>query len=280
MKKKEIMKEILVLLFPLIKLGKVNKPVNAKIAKLENGVKVFSYMSGYESLDISVAEEFLNKTFEARKTLEDKAKTNVFGVTIAVSLIIGLSQVFYSNVFSTSFHRVLIIILAFYSLISMILATILSLMILGVFNRVYDLYPSDKSLASNSEKLESIAVNAELNMNYNIKRNNYLYASYGLITNFLLSLSVLFLIVVIPYDGSTKATLQRIHDLQINIYEEVTKLKGLQETQGHLLSGVERKVQSLEDKLLSQMDRIKQIEETDKELLPKIKSTHPQKTKE
>jgi len=236
MKKKEIITEILALLFPLIILRKVNKPVNAKIAKLENGVKVFSYMSGYESLDISVAEEFLNKTFEARKTLEEKAKTNVFGVTISVSLIIGLSQIFYGNVFSTSFHRVLIIILAFYSLTSMILATILSLMILGVFNRVYDLYPFDKSLTSNSEKLDAIAVNAELNMNYNIKRNNYLYASYCLITNFLLSLSVLFLIVIIPYNSSTKDSLQRIHDSQINIYKEVTKLKDLQKTQGDLLT--------------------------------------------
>jgi hypothetical protein len=280
MKKKEVITEILVLLFPLVKLKKVNNLVNAKIAKLENGVKVFSYMSGYESLDISVAEEFLNKTFEARKTLEDKAKTNVLGVTIAVSLIIGLSQVFYSNFPSSSLHRVLTIILAFYSLTSMILATILSLMILGKFNKVYDLYPSDKSLASNSEKLEAIAVNAELNMNYNIKRNNYLYASYGLITNFLLSLSVLFLIVAIPYDGSTKATIQRIQDSQIDIYKEVTKLKGLQETQSHLLTGIEHKVQSLEDKLLLQMDRIKRIEEADKEVLRKIKSTRQQKAKE
>lgn len=276
---KDLIKEILILLFPLVELRKANKIVDAKIKKLENGDKVFSYMSGYETLDISVAEEFLNKTFEARKILEDKAKTNVFGVTISVSLIIGLSQVFYNNFSSNSFLRNLTVFLAFYSIASMILATILSLLILGKFNKIYDLYPSDKSLSSDSKKLDAIAVNAELNMFYNVKRNNYLYSSYGLIINFLLSLSILFLVVVITNYGNTKVTLQKIQESQINIYEEIYKLKGLQETQSHLVNDIESKVQSSQNKLTLQMEQIRRLEESNEEVLKKIDSLSSEKSK-
>jgi hypothetical protein len=281
-KTKGAITEILLLLTPLslVRLRKVDKRVDEKINGLINGDnKDFSYMSGYETLDTSVAEEFLNKTFEARKSLEDKAKTNVFGVTIAVSLMIGLSQVFYNNFPSNLFLRVLTIILAFYSLTSMVLATILSLMVLGRLNRVYDLNPSDKSLVSNFEKLRAIAINAELNMNYNIKRHNYLYSSYGLITTFLLSLSILFLLVVIPYHGNTTVTLQKIQDSQNDMYKEVYKINGLQQTQNHLLTDIERKVRSLENELTLQMDRIKRIEEADKEALKKIKDLSKQNDK-
>lgn len=281
-KTKGAIAEILLLLTPLslVKLRKADKRVDEKINGLINGDnKDFSYMSGYETLDISAAEEFLNKTFEARKSLEDKAKTNVFGVTIAVSLMIGLSQVFYNNFPSNLFLRVLTIILAFYSLTSMVLATILSLMVLGRLNRVYDLNPSDKSLVSNFEKLRAIAINAELNMNYNIKRHNYLYSSYGLITTFLLSLSILFLLVVIPYHGNTTVTLQKIQDSQNDMYKEVYKINGFQQTQNHLLTDIERKVQSLENELTLQMDRIRRIEEADKEALKKIKGLSKQNDK-
>jgi len=280
-KTKDSILEILLLLSPLnlVRLKKVDKLVDEKINRLVNGDKVFSYMSGYETLDIPVAEEFLNKTFEARKSLEDKAKTNVFGVTIAVSLMIGLSQVFYNNFPSNLFLRVLTIILAFYSLTSMVLATILSLMVLGKLNRVYDLNPSDKSLTLISEKLATIAINAELNMNYNIKRNNYLYSSYGLITTFLLSLSILFLLVVIPYHGNTGVTLQKIHDSQNDIHKEMYKINELQQTQNHLLSDIENKVQSSENKLTLQMDRISKIEEDNRKMLKEMESLSKQKKK-
>jgi len=188
---RELLAEIFILLFPLIELRKANKLVEVKIEKLKKGEKNFSYMAGYESLAISEAEVFLTKTFEARKTLEDKAKTNILGVTISVSLIIGLSQVFHNNFPSNSLLRYVTVLLAFYSVTSIILSTILSLKILGKFNIVYDLSPTDKSLASDSEKLDAIAVNAELNMYYNLKRNSYLYSSYILIIHFLIILSIL-----------------------------------------------------------------------------------------
>lgn len=260
-KKWELISEIYELLFPLRKLIKAEKLINAKIDKLEKGEKLFSYMAGYEALAISEAEVFLTKTFETRKTLEDKAKVNVLGVTISVSFIIGLSQVFHNNFPINLLLRCAAVIFASYSLISIILSTILSLMILVSFNKVYDLYPIDKSLASNSEMLDAIAVCAELNMNYNMKRNNYLYSSYGLITNFLISLSILFLLVVLPNNDSTNNTLQNIQESQSELYKEVYKLKGLQETQ------------------IQQMYRVERLEEADKEILKQIDGLNHQKNK-
>lgn len=249
---RELLAEIFILLFPLLRLRKANKLVDAKIERLEKGEKLISYMTGYGSLDISEAEVFLNKTFEARKTLEDKAKTNVLGVTISVSLIIGLSQVFHNNFPSNSLFRCLTVLLALYSLTSIILSTVFSLKILGKFNIVYDLFPTDKSLASDSEKLDAIAVCAELNMYYNVKRNSYLYSSYVLIIHFLISLSFLFLLVVLSNYGNTKNTLQKNQESQNEIYKEVYKLKGLQEIQ------------------IQQMYRVERLEEADNEILKQI----------
>jgi hypothetical protein len=258
---RELLAEIFILLFPLLRLRKANKLVDAKINRLENGEKLLSYMKGYESLAISEAEVFLTKTLEARKTLEEKAKTNVLGVTISVSLIIGLSQVFHNNYPSNSLLRCITVLLAFYSLTSIILSTMLSLKILGKVNIVYDLFPTDKTLTSESEKLDAIAVTAELNMYYNVKRNSYLYSSYVLIIHFLISLSILFLLVVLPDNGGTNNTLQNIQESQSEIYKEVYKLKGLKEIQ------------------MQQMYRVERLEEADKAILKQIDEVNHHKNK-
>lgn len=196
---RDIVKEIMLLFFPLLRLKRANKIVDEKIKQLENGASTFSYMLGYEKLSPELAEKYLTKTFEARKSLEDKAKANVFGVTIAVSLIVGFSQIFTNTNFHTSglAFKSITVLLVLYSLVSVTIGTILSLLVLGKYNRIYDVFPEDANSGDNKQKVLNIAINAELNSLYNVKRNNILYSSYGLIINFLVAISFSFMAVIV-----------------------------------------------------------------------------------
>jgi hypothetical protein len=258
-------------LYPVMKLQKTNEVLDKKIDELRNGSKTFSYMAGYQDLTLSDAEGFLNKTFDVRKAIEDKAKTNILGVTISVSLIIGLSQLFnnQSLSFGSSFLRLLTVLLGFYALSSMFLATYLSVRILGGLNEVYDLYPPDKTLATDALKLEAIASNAELNMNYNIKRNNYLFLSYRHIINSLVGLSVLFLIVVVPdYSNNTNIPLEKLKKEQAQIHETLHRIEGVQESQSRILNNMESRIESSEECLAAQSRTISTLEQNQRPAPP------------
>lgn len=233
---KDMVKEIMHLFFPLLRLNRANKIVDEKITQLENGVNTFSYMLGYENLDAELAEKYLTKTFEARKSLEDKAKANVFGVTIAVSLIVGFSQIFTNTNFHASglAFRIIAILLVLYSLVSVTVGTILSLLVLGKYNRIYDVFPEDANSSDEKQKVLNIAINAELNSLYNVKRNNILYSSYGLIINFLVTISFSFMAVIVNTQQQDirqemfkiqTANLQNEINLQ-RLYNELVSNKG------------------------------------------------------
>lgn len=196
---KDMVTEIVHLFFPLLRLNRANKIVDEKIKQLESGANTFSYMLGYENLSPDLAEKYLTKTLEARKSLEDKAKANVFGVTIAVSLIVGFSQIFTNTNFHSSglAFKIITVLLVLYSLVSVTIGTILSLLVLGKYNRIYDVFPEDANSGDDKQKVFNIAINAELNSLYNVKRNNILYSSYGLIISFLVAISFSFMAVIV-----------------------------------------------------------------------------------
>lgn len=251
---KEIIKEVIHLFFPLLRLRRANKIIDEKIKRLEDGGTNLTYMLGYDKLSLDTADKYLSKTFDARKSLEDKAKSNVFGVTIAVSLIVGFSQIFTN----TNFHsggisfKIITMLLVLYSLVSVTIGTILSLLVLGKYNRVYDLVPEDENNVDENKKLFSIAINAELNSLYNVKRNNILYSSYGLIINFLVAISVSFLIVII--NTKQQDVRQDISKLQIdnqkienNLQKALTELERSRDENNKLLE----KLNIMEKKVIS-----------------------------
>lgn len=275
--KNGLLSDIVELLFPLKRLLKADKIVREKIEKLEKGDITFEYMVGYEKLTLEEADKFLNKTFEARKTLEDKAKTNVLGVTISVSLLIGLSQVFVNNI-QNGIFRVLTLLIALYCLISVISGTVISLLILGKQNRTYDVFPIDKS-SSEDEQLENIALNTELNMNYNVRRNNFLYASYGLIINFLVSLSVLFLLVIIPAQINNKTTMQKFKQTQTETNKELSTIKEMQRNQNELVNEVEHRLIKNEMLIEKQNTDITNLEKSSKDIIQRLNQLDQEKIK-
>lgn len=221
---KDILREICILLFPLLRLKTANKSIDHKIQLFENGqTPGFSYMLGYELLTSEEAGVYLVKTFDVRKSLEDKAKTNVFGVTISVSLIVGFSQLLTNINYNAGRVTTLIVsVLIVYSLLCLVLGTVLSLLILGKYNKIYDMYPENKA-DEPGVLLKNISINAELNCLYNIKRNNILYSSYGLIVNFLIAVSISFITVVLfVHNPITPNDIKRLDNRQSEMRGELT----------------------------------------------------------
>ncbi len=267
---------IIELIFPLLPVVEANRIIDEKISKYEQGDLNFRYMSGYQLLTARDAESYLTKTFDARKSLEDKAKTNVLGVTISVTLIMGLSQALYNSFPMFTSLKIIAIIIGIYALLCMILATVFSLNILGKYNYVYDISPIEKS----TNNLVAIALNAEINSLFNIKRNNFLYSSYRLIINFLVSLLLLFLLITLPLIN-TKASFQIIQDKQEKILVEVDSIKETQKIQGQLLQTLEKnnlmknnlmKNNLMKDNISEVLEVIKRLQQSQSEIINKINS--------
>lgn len=259
--------KILDILFPVVILLKANRKIDTKINHIEQGKLDLEYMYGYQVLTVKDAEGYLTKTFDARKTIEDKAKINVLGVTISVTLIMGLSQALNNSFPMLNSLKIFTIILGIYALLSVILATVLSLFILGKYNRVYDLTPSDKS----TNNVQTIALNVELNSLYNVKRNNYLYSSYMFMINFLVSLSILFILLTIP-SVNAKSSLQVIQDKQAKIQVEVDKIKEAQQIQGQIIQSLE------ENNLIAEnmSQGLKKLQHSQSEIITRINSLQEQ----
>lgn len=151
----------------------------------------------YLKLSVSEAEVFLDRTLDYKKSLEEKAKTNVIGITIASSLILGLSATISSNNISYLSLRIIAFGLAVFSILQMIIAGILSSIVLSELNRHYQLFPEDIT-DPEDQKLRTIAIDTELNINLNVRRNNYMNSSYKSIKIAIISLLVLFLFLAIP----------------------------------------------------------------------------------
>lgn len=216
----KLLKKLLMVLFPPYEFILANRKIDLKIAALESNEVKLVYMDGYTSFPFEDIEKYLGKTLEVKKTLEDKAKTNVLGVTISVSLIIGLSQLFSSNLTDVPIVRTIMVILAIYSLGSMITATVITLAILGKHNQFYDLTLLDR-LDSEENQKTMLAYNIEKNMNCNIKRNNMLYVSYKLIVIFLTSISLLFGMSVLSSSSNTKSTIQKLEIIQVKMSDQI-----------------------------------------------------------
>ncbi len=156
---------------------------------------ICDYMAEYSSLTFEQVQDFHNKSLNQMKSLEDKAKVSIIGITIAVSLITGLTGFLSRDayLYATSL-KILIVIFGVISLSYMIMSAWMSLIVLGDKNKVYQLSPKDMQL-SDKEKLHWVALYTELNVCLNIIRNNYIYAAYRSILYAIISLSIMFVLI-------------------------------------------------------------------------------------
>ena len=252
MMKKQIQK-IVYYLFPLFECRRANKKISKAMQELDReNINCLVYMAGYDKLSQDDANVFLSKTMENKKTIEDKAKANLFGVTVSITIITGLAKMLFdlnNDVAGYTSWKIMLCFLAIAALFYMTLAGVLSMKTLGELNIVYELFPEDMALEA-QEKLKKTAFQTEKNAKMNTMRNNYIYTSYRNIINSLICLCLLFLLLTVPYRVKTnpavtppvmeQSVTQEIYNLRCEFQAQSNLLIEIQKVQDSLIMDEKR----------------------------------------
>jgi hypothetical protein len=162
-----------------------------------------------ESVTTEVFKEQYLDTFKIKDKLEEKAKTNVVGVTIAITLIMGASGVVNTiyGKFSTQLVNWIAFGLLSVAVMYMIAAGLLAIKVLISDNKMF--FVNLQTFADGDRPLK-LKYNdcTYLNTHQNIIRNNSIFTSYECIRNALVCLFLILMLVIIPIKPATNAEKQ------------------------------------------------------------------------
>jgi hypothetical protein len=191
------MNRIFDIIFPFHANCKANAIIKSRMLSKDESIIPFGVLQRVECPDNiknEVLEDLYEQTFKTKDKLEDKAKSNVMGITISVSLIVGSTKLL--SYVNSEAERLCIIILLIISVFYMIVSGWLVIHMLIDENETYVI-----KLNSLAEGGGSLRADYDqcilLNQYKNLIRNNYLFASYACIRNALISLFIMFLLIVI-----------------------------------------------------------------------------------
>lgn len=206
------MSKVISAFLPFYANKKINDRLRTKLADTDSA-GVLSYIENSDKITIETLREQYNETMRTKDKLEDKAKTNVAGITISITLIMGASGLL-SNIY-TKFNFPLISWLSFLlfsvSVIYMLIAGIMAIGVLISENEVYTVRLS--SLAENSQTLrDDYDKCIGQNTTKNLIRNNSVYTSYECIRNALVCLFILLVLVAIPFSAKKPIPQADIND--------------------------------------------------------------------
>lgn len=202
----KIISLIIDLLFPMAANWEYNKKLRAKI-KAQNDdcssnpvESILSTVKKPDDLATDVFENLYNDTLKAKDKIEEKAKTNIIGVSISITLIMGASGMLsaLNEKFQISWFAWVAFILMLAAVIYMLFAGILVIRLLTNENEVYTLDLNSFLPGSNSLMRKEYDRCIILNRYKNIIRNNYLFTSYECIRNSFICLFAILVMTTIP----------------------------------------------------------------------------------
>ena len=260
-------KTIFFFLFPIIETYFTTKRLLKKKEKVENGDS-FEYVPNYKELKLEELENIQEETFEYKKILEDKAKISAIGISVSTSIALGLLTFligFFDSHLILSYVKFLILFLSFFSLSNMLMAGFFSLKLIGDLNVFYKTFPAQMKLPA-KEKKELLAKNIEINVIYNILRNNHLYASYKSLISSIFYLICVFVIVLLPiHTKAEDKSLQEINQRMSHVEETLNDLKfdlaDLENSVASADSFYENEIESLKFKITTLEETIDTIEQ-------------------
>lgn len=178
-------------IIPILDVRKANNILKEKIKNED-----ISIPEGIEEIDIRYLEEDYKSAIEGKNRFEDKAKTIIAALTIAITLILNLSKIIDTIAVKFNFTaiEIFVFILALLAIIYMLMAGLMSIQVLIKENVVY-IVPVTERKNQDKEKLYIIT---QKNVNQNLVRNNIIFSAYRSIRNSVICLVVLFVIAVFP----------------------------------------------------------------------------------
>ena len=196
---KKIFHSIIEQIFPSLSAYKANKQLKKKINAEESQSNV-PYMNNADTIPIDSFRRKYTDTFEVKNKFEDKAKTNVIGITIAITVIMGASGLTGSliNKYPYPILHWLSFIILLVAIIYLLVSGIDAIKVLFNENTMSTVDLPDLSTddISTKEKYDNCT---NRNIQRNIVRNNIVYSSYICIRNALICMMVLFVLVSMPF---------------------------------------------------------------------------------
>lgn len=199
--------KVIDLVFPMLCNCQANAKLRKKIhPKNESGQdiepeSILSSIDNSDQIDLDILKGQYDETFKTKEKIEDKAKSNIIGISISITLIMGASGIL--SVLNSKYPFPAVSWVAFVlivaSIIYMLTAGILIIRLLTNENEVYIVTLGE--LASDAETLrDQYGKRISQNQNKNIIRNNYLFTSYECIRNSLICLFAILILTTIPLD--------------------------------------------------------------------------------
>ena len=201
----------------------VASSANKKIAARNKDIKLPVVEGNIEidKIDISLLAKELENNISSKSILEDKLKQNIASITIASTLIVGLLAILGSSYphLKIGYLSWVIYALSFFTLLYMTIAGYISISTLAAENIIHRPLIEDSSLSEHDLKSKYYLSN-KLNIDLNIKRNNYLYASYICIRNALILLIILFGIIAFPINSISYTEKNKVLSTGSFLYSE------------------------------------------------------------
>lgn len=215
---KRILIKIIEIPFPIIRFIFANREINKRISSIdkEEYTNNFLYVDDFQKYSYDEILPFFEKTIETKKTLEDKAKISAVGITIATSIIVGLSGLLLNlniDIKQLTILNIILIILCILVILYINISGILALLVIGNKNKVYQLFPEDCKL-NKKDQAKSLAIYTEQNANLNIIRQNYVYSSFIHLIYSVVILSFIFVLVTFNFNGKDNAKIDLIKLLE------------------------------------------------------------------
>lgn len=199
---KKIIQAIIKQLFPSLQTRNANKKLKEKINSKESQSNI-AFMDNVDAISIDSFKQKYAETFDVKNKFEDKAKTNVIGITIVITIIMGASGLIDSLIKKYAFipfHWISFILL---------LAAIIYLLVSGI-DAIKVLFDENTMSTIGLAELSSNDIETKdkyddctnRNINRNLVRNNMVFSSYICIRNALICMMVLFILVSIPFTST------------------------------------------------------------------------------
>ncbi|MTV47892.1 hypothetical protein GJ688_02700 [Heliobacillus mobilis] len=191
------------LIMPSFRAFCLNRNVKKGIDKLAKEKDEYFYL---EKVKLDRLEKLYSKEQERRKTIEDKAKVNVTGITLALTLL--SSSITFLNGTKTSNIKLehgvtedILLLLFLSTFIYLFLGALDAIKALQL-GLVYDIYLSDEiKMASKGSYLRCLELSKSIHFNYkyNTIKENFVTSSYDNIKNAIIALLLLVLLGSIMY---------------------------------------------------------------------------------
>ena len=200
-RKNNILLEMRDAIFPIYDDIKLKRKLKKRLEK-DDIDTVLNTVSNPVAVNVDTLKESLEYEKNRKDKFEDKAKVNVIGVTLAISLIMGTSDIIGSIRSIFPGEKYVIIIVLALGVLYMLLAGITVIEVLINENEFYS--PPEDKIKNQFEIDKCIGQNRIKNM----IRNNAVYTSYECIRNGLICLFMIFCLMLLPtvVNSDAKAT--------------------------------------------------------------------------